>query len=147
MLEERRVVDVVGGENVTPVEGSRTFVVRNVVRVGQVPLQIVALNIDLMRPGIAQVQSETVLVFQAQSRLQRVVVGVGGVVVFVDAGETRVVSVEVGVGAPGDRLALGTGKRQRIDLALDILVPASGTYVLNRGNNGIAKCGSLRWVA
>ncbi len=62
VVEDRQVVDIVRAENMTPVQCARTLVILQVVRIAH-PAQIVARNIDLVRPGVIQfsAQAPTVL--------------------------------------------------------------------------------------
>src|SRR6202041_2931562 len=107
--EEWEPVVVVGAEDVTAVEHTRSTIVLQVKRVRNEGLsaaagsvcrsQVAARNIDFMREGVGELSGQVVLVGEAQSRLQGVVVSVGRAFDLGDSTVSLEYSVQVLVGA------------------------------------------------
>ena len=123
MVENRQIVDEVGVEVVPTVELARTAVIVEVEWVGGT-VELVAHDVDLVRPGIVGFAREAVTLLHADAGLQAVVANVTCVFLGRDARESRELTVQVCVdGAAGYGLPERAVEGQRVDGAIDLLMP------------------------
>jgi len=83
--EDGQLVDVVGIDDVTPVESTGALVVLGVPGVADV-VEVIAGEVDFVRVGVIELAAEAPAVLDAETNLEAVVVSVGGVLLLVDVG-------------------------------------------------------------
>src|SRR5690348_4196700 len=90
----------------TPVECAGALVVFQIPGIAD-SVEIVAGDVDLVRPGVVDFAGEAVLALGAQSRLESVVTSVGGVFFLRDAAVTLEGAVGIGIGEACGCAAVG----------------------------------------
>ncbi len=141
MQEEGEIVDVVCAEYIPAIDGTRATVVIGVKWIGYLATRtllvrrgkIAALDVNLMGPGIGQLDGQSMFVLHAHSRLEGVITAVGRIFYLGDAAPGQILPVEVCVcSADGcDFFSVRQyADRQSIDCPLNILVPGCRTDIL-----------------
>src|SRR5438270_5493775 len=95
-VEERNGVHVISVNDMTAIESSRSAVIGQIKRIRN-GVEVVANLVDLVRPGISQLQRQAMPVLHAQPGLERVVGEIGFVLLDRDASKSRKLSNEVRV--------------------------------------------------